>query len=158
MVKRLQCRRPGFDPWVGKIPWRRESLCTPVFWPGEFHGLYSPWDRKESDMNEWLSLSLCSFSPIYHGLLNGISLTQPHHCIGQRHGRGWLKSNKSPLSLSLSLNHLCYYLFSYCFLLSSSLLCSTLLVKRRVLTCLKTSTHLSPAYHHFFLMAFFKLQ
>ena len=25
----LQCRRPGFDPWVGKIPWRRESLLTP---------------------------------------------------------------------------------------------------------------------------------
>ena len=34
------CRRPGFDPWVGKIPWRRERLPTPVFWPGEFHGLY----------------------------------------------------------------------------------------------------------------------
>jgi len=34
----LQCRRPGFDPWVGKIPWRRERLPTPVFWPGEFHG------------------------------------------------------------------------------------------------------------------------
>ena len=28
-----------FDPWVGKIPWRRERLPTPVFWPGEFHGL-----------------------------------------------------------------------------------------------------------------------
>jgi len=32
--------RPGFDPWVGKIPWRRERLPTLVFWPGEFHG---PW-------------------------------------------------------------------------------------------------------------------
>ena len=32
-----------FDPWVGKITWRRERLPTPVFWPGEFHGLYSPW-------------------------------------------------------------------------------------------------------------------
>ena len=31
------------DPWVGKIPWRRERLPTPVVWPGEFHGLYSPW-------------------------------------------------------------------------------------------------------------------
>ena len=30
----------GFDPWVGKIPWRKERLPTPVFWPGEFHGLY----------------------------------------------------------------------------------------------------------------------
>ena len=34
----LQCGRPGFSPWVGKIPWRREKLPTPVFWPGEFHG------------------------------------------------------------------------------------------------------------------------
>jgi len=33
----------SFNPWVGKIPWRRERLATPVFWPGEFHGLYSPW-------------------------------------------------------------------------------------------------------------------
>ena len=52
----LQCRRPGFNPWVGKIPWRREQLPTPVFWPGEFHGLYSPWDSRESDTTERLSL------------------------------------------------------------------------------------------------------
>ena len=32
-------------------------LPTPVFWPGEFLGLYSPWGRKESDMTERLSLS-----------------------------------------------------------------------------------------------------
>ena len=32
----LQCGRPGFDPWVGKIPWRRERLYTPLSWPGEF--------------------------------------------------------------------------------------------------------------------------
>ena len=37
-----------FDPWVGKIPWRRERLPTPVFWPGESHGLYSQWGHKES--------------------------------------------------------------------------------------------------------------
>ena len=54
---RLPCGRPGFDPWVGKIPWRRERLPTPVFWPGESHGLYSPWGRKELDMTEKLSLS-----------------------------------------------------------------------------------------------------
>ena len=30
------------DPWVGKIPRRRERLPTPIFWPGEFHGLNSP--------------------------------------------------------------------------------------------------------------------
>ena len=53
----LQGRRPGFDPWVGKIPWRREWQPTPVFWPGEFHGQRSlvgcsPWGCKESDMTE----------------------------------------------------------------------------------------------------------
>ena len=47
-----------FDPWVGKIPCRRERLPTPAFQPGEFHGLYSPWGHKESDMTERLSLSL----------------------------------------------------------------------------------------------------
>ena len=31
---------PGFNPWVGKIPWRREWLPTPVFWPREVHELY----------------------------------------------------------------------------------------------------------------------
>ena len=60
----LQCRRPGFNLWVGKIPWRRERLPTPVFWPGEFHGLYSLWGRKELDRTEWLSLSLF-FTPTY---------------------------------------------------------------------------------------------
>ena len=42
---------------VGKIPWRRKSLHTPVFWLGEFHGLYSPWGHKESDTTDWLSLT-----------------------------------------------------------------------------------------------------
>ena len=26
------------DPWVRKIPWRRDRLPTPIFLPGEFHG------------------------------------------------------------------------------------------------------------------------
>ena len=49
---------PSYHPWVGKIPWRRERLPTPGFWPGEIHRLYSPWGRKESDTTERLSLSL----------------------------------------------------------------------------------------------------
>ena len=57
----LQCERPRFSLWVGKIPWRRERLPTPAFWPGEFHGLYSPWDGKESDTTERLSLPFTSF-------------------------------------------------------------------------------------------------
>ena len=34
----LQCRRPRFKPWVGRIPWRREWQPTPIFLPGEIHG------------------------------------------------------------------------------------------------------------------------
>ena len=34
------------DPSVGKIPWRRKWLPTLVLWPGEFHGLHSPWGRR----------------------------------------------------------------------------------------------------------------
>ena len=57
------CRRCGFDPWVGKIPWRRAQPPTPVFLPGESHGWrsladYSPWGHKESDTTERLTLSL----------------------------------------------------------------------------------------------------
>ena len=38
MIKNLlQCRRPGFNPWVREVPWRREWLPTLVFMPGEFH-------------------------------------------------------------------------------------------------------------------------
>ena len=33
-----KCKRPRFDPWVRKFPWRREWQPTPVFLPGEFHG------------------------------------------------------------------------------------------------------------------------
>ena len=67
----LQCRRCGFNPWVGKILWRREWQPTPVFLLGEFHGQrslagYSPWGLKESDMTERLMLSLSFFQSISH--------------------------------------------------------------------------------------------
>ena len=57
----------GSYPWVGKIPWRREWLPTPVFLPGEFHGQrslagYSPWGCKELDTSEQLSLLPSSLS------------------------------------------------------------------------------------------------
>ena len=70
---RLQCGRPGFDPWVRKIPCRRKWRPTPVFLPGESHGRrslvgYSPWGRKESDTTERLH---------FHFSLS---------CIGEGHG------------------------------------------------------------------------
>ena len=56
-----RCNRLGFDPWVGKIPWRSAWQTTPVFMPGESHGQRSlvgssPWGPKESDMTERLTL------------------------------------------------------------------------------------------------------
>ena len=55
----LQSGRPGFDTWVGKIPWRRKWQPTPVFLPGESHGWrslvgYSPRGCKDSD---WATFS-----------------------------------------------------------------------------------------------------
>ena len=55
----LQCGRPGFDPWVGKILWRREWPPTLVLLPGKSHGRrslvgYSPWGPKEWDTTERL--------------------------------------------------------------------------------------------------------
>ena len=62
VVKNLSanCRRPkrhGFDPWVGKIPWRRAWQPTPVYLPGESHGQrslegYRTWGHKESDTTQ----------------------------------------------------------------------------------------------------------
>ena len=55
----LQCGRPRFNPWVGKIPWRRQWHPTPVLLPGNSHGRRSlvgcsPWGREESDTTELL--------------------------------------------------------------------------------------------------------
>ena len=53
-----QCRRRKrcrFDPWVGKIPWRRAQQPTPVFLPGESQAPVvgsHPWGHKESDLTE----------------------------------------------------------------------------------------------------------
>ena len=68
MVKRLPAmrERPRFDPWVGKIPWRRKWQPTPVLLPGKSHERmsivgYSPWGRKESDMTERLHFTSLHF-------------------------------------------------------------------------------------------------
>ena len=55
----LRCGRPGFNPWVWKIPWWRIWQPTPVFLPGESHGRrslvgYSPQGHKESETTERL--------------------------------------------------------------------------------------------------------
>ena len=58
-VKDSTCNAGDLDsiPELRRFPWRRERLPTPVFLPGEFHGLYSPWGQEKSDITERLSLS-----------------------------------------------------------------------------------------------------
>ena len=69
MVQRLSTmQRPGFDPWVGKIPWRSKWQSTPVLLFGKSHGWrslvgYSPWGCKELDMTEQLHFHFYSQGP-----------------------------------------------------------------------------------------------
>ena len=49
-----RCKRGGFNPWVGKMPWRMKWQHAPVLLPGKFHGQRSPWGHKGSDTTEHL--------------------------------------------------------------------------------------------------------
>ena len=80
MKNQLQCGRPGFDPWVGNTPGRRERLPTSVFCAGELHKL-SPHCCKESDTTERIILACsslsgvsCDFSFFISGFINMSSL------------------------------------------------------------------------------------
>ena len=71
----LQCRRPGFDPWVGKILWRRKWQAIPRFLPGEVHGQrslvgYNPWSHKELDMTEHTHMHVRKGGHFFFFLLN----------------------------------------------------------------------------------------
>ena len=91
-------KRHSFDPWVGKIPWRRKWQPSPVFLPRKSYGQrslvgYSPWSRKELARTErlstnnrpsptvWISLQrscfVLKFSP-NHLLIKHIYLTYGH--------------------------------------------------------------------------------
>ena len=97
----LQCRRPGFDPWDGKILWRGEWKPSLVFLPGEFHGQrslmgYSPGGCKELNMTERLTLHfhfwsffLSSHWAGRHWLWYEINLLS-HVTIQLRNGSLWL--------------------------------------------------------------------
>ena len=53
LVKNLPAMR---ETWVRSLGWEdpwRKRLHTPVFWPGEFHGLYSPWGHKQLDTTDF---------------------------------------------------------------------------------------------------------
>ena len=119
--RKLQCGRPGFDPWVRRIPWRREWLPTPGFLPGESQGQkslpgYSACSHKESDTTQGLTLSLFTkdasqFSGSLVSLsCRGLSLNENwvRHslwgllrkpcrsclCVSRKQQRGWVGSGE----------------------------------------------------------------
>ena len=62
LVARLVNNLPSLpEIWVQSLGWEdsldKGKSTTPVFWLGEFHGLYSPWGHKESDTTELLSIN-----------------------------------------------------------------------------------------------------
>ena len=90
-----QCRRPRFDPWVGKISWRKAWQTTPVFLPGESHGQrslagYSLWDHMELVMTERFSIHAHIWRMTFQ---EGVCVCMPLHkgiwifCPGDNHGR-----------------------------------------------------------------------
>ena len=76
----LHCGRPGFNPGVGKISWRRKWQPTPIFLPGKSHGWRSlvgssPWGCKESDTTEQLH---------FHSLLRRKVMTKLNSILKSR--------------------------------------------------------------------------
>ena len=58
VVKNLPAIQETFNPWVGKIPWRRKWQLIPVFLPGQSHGQkslagYGPWGCKGYNMTDY---------------------------------------------------------------------------------------------------------
>ena len=79
--------RPRFDPWVGKIPWRRKWQSTPGLLPGKSHGQrslvgYSPRGRKESDTTERLHFTSFQYAATFRALYQFSSLLSTYCILG----------------------------------------------------------------------------
>ena len=109
-----------WESWVGKISWEREGLPTPVFWPGKFHGLYSPWDRKELDTTDilvymyhvfFIHSSVAGHLDCFHALpiVNSAAVNIRMHCCFEL----WFSSDKCP-GVGLQDLNLSYLTFLFC--------------------------------------------
>ena len=92
--------KPGFDPWLGKIPWRRAWQSTPILLPGESPwaeepgGLHSPWSRKELDTTEQLSTA---YSPYCYERKKESEVTQSRLFVNP-----WAAAYQAPSSMGFS--------------------------------------------------------
>ena len=98
----LQCRRPRFDPWVRKIPWRRKWQPTPIFLPGEsYEGRslvgYSPWGHKQLDTTEHFHFHCQCHSIILTGNpMDGVAWWATVHGVAKESDTTlWLSKNSS---------------------------------------------------------------
>ena len=87
-----------FDPWVGKIPWRRVWQPTPVFLPEESHGQrslasYSPWGSKKV-RTEWLSTQIHMHS-LFQKRLNS-PFNECSFYLNLESGSPYLKRGENP--------------------------------------------------------------
>ena len=103
----LQSGRPGFNPWVGKIPWRRKWQPTLILLPGKFHG----WRRLQSMglqrvWHDWATSFSLSFTFT-------VNIPWGHVTPGQRGGRA------TPPKLQ-DFSH-CFSIWMPCFLFLSTL-------------------------------------
>ena len=90
-----KCRRPRFDPWAGKIPWRREWLPIPVFLPGETHGQrslagYIEFMELQRVGHEWVTNTFTLPSP---AVINRVTQQGPiSRCFGPSQWWQWWAS------------------------------------------------------------------
>ena len=85
---KLQCRRPEFYPWVGKIPWRRKWQPTPVVLPRESHRQrslagYSQWARERPRVGHDLATKPLDHTPELWPL-NSFPLMDMHTYVQQK--------------------------------------------------------------------------
>ena len=114
---------PRFNPWGGKIPWRREWLPTPVFLPEEFHGQrslsgYCPWTCKELDMTGQLTVfinivNITLFTRLRYRFLNNIPYIMSNNNVIRIKWITHILSKKvrvkpKKIICATKFNHVCY--------------------------------------------------
>ena len=118
-------RETWVNPWIEKIPWRRERLPTPVFWPGEFPGFYSPQGHRDRTLlsnfhfirsssltrhqSQTPALGTCSLS---HWTSGQVSLTslKPLVVLGKKIVTfSWKVDCLEPMNFTLLVKHQALY-------------------------------------------------
>ena len=115
-VKNLPAmQRPRFDPWFGKIPWRRKWLPTPVFLPGEFHGQRNLAHRVTKSWTQLINtLSLKSLTWQCYSTVNLLPPSPTYKCFLNLQSSFPIAYMTSAFKCSTSISHsICLKLTHY---------------------------------------------